>query len=225
MSRKFMKLLNLNSDLEKKLSLFKVTQTQHNNENYYKLYFETSDTLSIEDVTELLRNIIAFNRSNIGYDRIRFKSQEVYILNNKAVTKEYELYTFIRYLMNHFSSVDADKYFVEMKNENDAIIYTNDQKVKNLLDRALVGIKVFLDNFGIYKGNINVVNDESQFDYSHIHKKIESKKETMFFEQVNNPEPADDYTLVNTLTIKEDLEKSYFEGKVFSADKRTTKNG
>ena len=223
MKANFIKELNLTDQLREKLSLFNAKPKEIDGEKFVELYLETNSTFTVEDMAELIKKMALLFNKEPYKDKINVRLSDVHILNNKAITEDYELYTFIRFVLSHFAAINHSKYFVELDDQGNATIYLSKESYVPEIKKYLALMIKLFKNFGIYNGTIDIKFDASKFDFTFFSKKI---ADTMLSQigVMENPKAHPDFELVKPFLAKEDVEKAYFEGKVFSVDKRTVKN-
>jgi hypothetical protein len=148
MGKKFMEVLALSENTGNKVSLFQVEPLEVEDKEYFKLYFEAHEKLSLANIVELMRKITLIHNHDIRYERIRIRATDVFVVNNKEVEKPYELYEFVRFIYPQFGAVKHQEYFVEIEN-GEATLVASKEKTKAKLEKYLPAVKMFLNNFGV----------------------------------------------------------------------------
>lgn len=217
MGVKFLELLNLNEKLKEVLSIFQVKSRKEKTDTYYQIYYESSRDLTSEEVLELVRKTTKI-------DQVKVLAIDIFIMQPNQKTKGYEIYSHLRFILDSLFNINHSHYFVEI-NKQEAIIKTAKSDVRDNLEFHNKVYKNILSNLGIWSGKINIELDRKALDYSFFNERKTSKMNRQIEKERTNPPPLNGYKLVNPLTIREDIEKAYFEGEVFHSEIRRTRNG
>jgi DNA polymerase III alpha subunit (gram-positive type) len=92
-----------------------------------------------------------------------------------------------------------------------------------LINKNISSLNIFLNNFGIFNGDIKVIDDFSAFNYENFNKRNNDLSDPII--DMTIPALRPDFRLINPTKITDDISNAYFEGTVFSQISRKTKTG